>query len=34
MTTTNSPLGPLLTVVLSAISTMAMLALGLLLLAP
>jgi hypothetical protein len=34
MITTNGPLGPLLTVVLSAISTMAMLALGLLLLPP
>jgi hypothetical protein len=34
MTTTHRPLAPLLTVVLSAISTIAMLALGLALLAP
>jgi hypothetical protein len=34
MTSSHRPLGPLLTVVLSAIGTMAMLALGLLLLMP
>jgi hypothetical protein len=34
MTSSHTPLGPLLTVVLSAVGTLAMLALGLLLLTP